>query len=68
MRDHPQTDDRLISETRRLGRHRTKKEAVRASLEEYVARRRREEVLRAFGTIDFDSAWNYKAERGRVSE
>ena len=59
-------DDQLIDEARRLGRHRTRKEAVTAALEEYVGRYKRLEVLNLFGTIDFDPVWDYKAERGRV--
>jgi len=58
-------DDRLIDEARKIGRHRTKKEAVTAALEEYVAQRKRLGVLKMFGTIDFDPAWDYKAERRR---
>jgi Arc/MetJ family transcription regulator len=58
-------DDRLINEARRVGRHGTKKEAVTAALEEYIAYRKRLGVLRLFGTVDFDPAWDYKAERQR---
>jgi hypothetical protein len=58
-------DDRLIDEARKVGRHRTKKEAVTAALEEYIAHRKRLGVLNLFGTIDFDPAWDYKAERNR---
>ncbi len=58
-------DDRLINEARKVGRHRTKKEAVTAALEEYIAHRKRLAVLNLFGTIDFDPAWDYKAERNR---
>lgn len=47
-------DDRLIDEARRIGGHATKKEAVTAALEEYVRRRRQLEILKHFGTIDFD--------------
>lgn len=58
-------DDRLIEAARRVGRHRTKKAAVTAALEEYVRQRRRVRVLDLFGTVDFDDAYDYKAERRR---
>jgi Arc/MetJ family transcription regulator len=58
-------DDRLIEEARRAGGHKTKKEAVSAALSEYVQRRKQQGILKAFGTIDFDPAYNYKAERHR---
>jgi hypothetical protein len=58
-------DDRLINEARKVGCHRTKKEAVTAALQEYIAHRKRLGVLNLFGTIDFDPGWDYKAERRR---
>jgi hypothetical protein len=58
-------DDRLIDEARRVGKHRTKKEAVTAALQEYVRRRKQLRILDLFGTIDFDPAYDYKAERRR---
>ncbi len=56
-------DDRLIEAARRAGRHRTKKEAVTAALDEYVRHRQRLRLLAEFGTIDYDPAYDYKAER-----
>jgi hypothetical protein len=56
-------DDRLIEEARKIGHHRTKKEAVTAALSEYVKRRRQQKIIEAFGTVDFDPAYDYKAER-----
>ena len=58
-------DDRLIEEARRAGGHKTKKEAVNAALDEYVRRRKQLQILNAFGTIDFDPSYDYKAERRR---
>jgi Arc/MetJ family transcription regulator len=60
-------DDRLIEEARRAGGHKTKKDAVNAALDEYVRRRKQMRILNAFGTIAFDSAYDYKAERRRNS-
>jgi Arc/MetJ family transcription regulator len=58
-------DDHLIEEARRVGRHKTKREAVSAALAEYVRRRKQLRILEAFGTIDFDPKYNYKIERRR---
>ena len=56
-------NDELIDEARRLGGHRTKRQAVNEALEEYVARRKRREVVEIFGSIDWDPDYDYKAER-----
>ncbi|PYV18584.1 MAG: DUF2191 domain-containing protein [Acidobacteria bacterium] len=58
-------DDRLIERARRVGRHKSKKEAVTAALDEYVRHRKQLELLRRFGTIDYDPRYNYKARRRR---
>ena len=58
-------DDKLIEEARKIGNHRTKKEAVTAALSEYVKRRRQQKIIEAFGTVDFDATYDYKAERRR---
>ncbi|MFI5117941.1 MAG: type II toxin-antitoxin system VapB family antitoxin [Terriglobales bacterium] len=50
----------LIEEARTLGGHKTKKEAVTAALKEYVQRRRQTGIIN--GTIDYDPAYDYKAE------
>jgi hypothetical protein len=57
-------DDRLIQEAQKLGRHRTKKETVTAALDEYIRRRRQQEILSLFGTIDYDPNYDYKRARG----
>lgn len=58
-------DDRLIERARRIGGHRTKKDAVTAALEEYVQRRRQQRILELVGTIDYDPDYDYKASRRR---
>ena len=58
-------DDRLIEEARRAGKHKTKKEAVTAALDEYVRKRKQMRILEAFGTFSLDPAYDYKAERQR---
>ncbi len=56
-------DDRLIGEAQKLGRHRTKREAVNAALDEYVQRRKQQRLLALFGTIDYEAAHDYKRQR-----
>ena len=58
-------DDKLIEQARRLGKHKTKKEAVTTALQEYVRHRKQQRILLDFGTVDFDPAYDYKAERRR---
>jgi len=58
-------DDRLIEAARRSGKHRTKKEAVTAALDEYVKRRRQLRLLKRFGTIEYAPGYDYKAGRRR---
>jgi hypothetical protein len=56
-------DDKLIDEARRIGKHKTKKEAVTAALQEYVNRRKQLEILKFFGTVDYDPTYDYKRVR-----
>ena len=56
-------DDALIEEARRSGGHKTKREAVTAALAEYVRRHKQQNVIRQFGTFDFDTDYDYKAGR-----
>ena len=56
-------DDNLIEEARKLGGHKSKKAAVTAALDEYVSRRKQKDIIRLFGTIEYDPAYDYKAER-----
>lgn len=58
-------DDKLIEAARVTGGHKTKKEAVTTALEQYVRRNKQLKIIEAFGTVDFDPAYDYKAERRR---
>ena len=59
---------RLIEEARTLGGHKTKKDAVTAALAEYIQRRKQIGIIKLFGTIDYDPAYDYKAARGGAEE
>jgi len=56
-------DDALIDEARRIGNHPTKKAAVTAALNEYIARRKQVEILKLSGSIDYDPAYDYRKVR-----
>jgi len=58
-------NDHLISEAQKLGKHRTKKAAVNAALDEYVRRRKQQKIVSLFGTIDYVENYDYKSERKR---
>ena len=58
-------DERLVEEARKLGQHRTKREAVNAALSEYIWGRKQLKVLALFGTINYDPAYDYKRERSK---
>jgi Arc/MetJ family transcription regulator len=58
-------DDHLIEQARRAGKHKTKKEAVTAALDEYVRKRQQMRILEAFGKFAVDPAYDYKTERRR---
>lgn len=56
-------DDKLIETARRLGAHRTKRDAVTRALEEYVRWLRQQAIVDEFGKIDYDPAFDYKKQR-----
>jgi Arc/MetJ family transcription regulator len=58
-------DDDLVEAAKRIGRHRTKRDAVNDALREYVMRRRQRGVLELFGKLEWDPDYDYKAERRR---
>jgi Arc/MetJ family transcription regulator len=59
-------DDKLIEATVKLGKFKSKQEAVNTALAEYVHRRLRLRILDLAGKIPFDPKWDYKKmRRGR---
>jgi len=56
---------RLIEEARRIGKHKSKKDAVTEALKEYIQSRRQMRILELAGQIDFDPTYDYKKERRR---
>jgi Arc/MetJ family transcription regulator len=58
-------DDALIEKARRIGRHKTKKEAVTEALQEYVQHRQQLRILELEGRVPFDEQYDYKPLRQR---
>jgi len=55
--------DALINEAVKIGDHPTKKAAVTAALEEYIQRHKQMRIMDLFGTVSYDSKYNYKKQR-----
>ncbi len=66
MATNLQIDDKLILKAVRLGRHKTKKEAVSTALVEYIHQLEQERVLSMFGRVDYDPDYDYKKQRRRA--
>jgi Arc/MetJ family transcription regulator len=56
-------DEKLIQEALQLGGHRTKRAVIEEALQEYVQRRKQLEVIKLFGTIEYDDDYDYKLQR-----
>jgi hypothetical protein len=52
-----------MDDARRIREHKTKLDAVRATLREYIQHPKQLHILNLFGTIDYDPTYDYKAER-----
>jgi len=62
---HMAIDPALIRDALLLGGKRTKREVIEEALQEYVLRRRQQQVLSLFGTLDCDPVYDYKKQRAR---
>lgn len=58
-------DETVLDRAIDLGHHKSKDEAIAVALQEYVRREGQRKLLELEGTIDFDPAYDYKAERRR---
>jgi len=56
-------DDKLIDTARKLGGHKTKREAMTRALEKYVRWLRQQTIVFEFGRIDYDPKFDYKKQR-----
>ena len=57
----PKLPDRAVE----ISGERTKKAAVTKALQEFIARREQQEIVKLFGTLDWDPDYDIKAERSR---
>jgi hypothetical protein len=53
----------LVERARRIGKHKTKEEAVTAALNEYIRSRKQMRIFELAGKIDFDPDFDYKKAR-----
>jgi hypothetical protein len=58
-------DPALIERALQVSGERTKKAAVTKALQEFIARRRQKELFELFGKLEWDTSFDYKAERKR---
>ncbi len=58
-------DPELIERALEVSGERTKKAAVTKALEEFIARRRQKRLLDLVGKLEWDSSYDYKADRKR---
>jgi hypothetical protein len=58
-------DPVLIERALELSGERTKKAAVTRALKEFIARREQKGLLELMGKLEWDTAFDYKAERSR---
>jgi hypothetical protein len=53
----------LVERARRIGKHKTREEAVTAALNEYIRSRKQMRIFELAGKIDFDPDFDYKKAR-----
>ena len=58
-------DPELIEKALKVSGERTKKAAVTKALQEFIARRGQKRLLQLMGTLEWDTSYDYKAERQR---
>lgn len=56
-------DDELIETAKKIGGHKTKKSVVTEALQEYIRKRKQQEILKLFGKVDYDPVYDYKKQR-----
>ena len=56
-------DDSLLDQALGVGGYRTKRETVNEALREFIQRRKRLELLKLVGKVEYDRRYNYKQER-----
>ncbi len=60
MKMQIEIDKEMLDEAMKLGNHTSKKATVNAAIKEYIARKKRSEIKELFGSIDYDTDYDYK--------
>ena len=58
-------DPKLLEDAQKAGNLKTKKDTVNEALREFIQRRKQAEILKIFGSIDFDPDYDHKKSRTR---
>ena len=58
-------NERLLDKALELGGFKSKKDTVNAALEEFIRRRKAEDVISMFGKIEYAPDYDYKTMRSR---
>jgi Arc/MetJ family transcription regulator len=58
-------DPELIERALEISGERTKKAAVTKALQEFIARREQKRLAELFGSLEWDTDYDYKTERSR---
>ena len=56
-------DDGLLDQALSVGGYRTKRETVNEALREFIQKRKRLELLKLVGKVEYDPRYDYKQER-----
>ncbi len=58
-----QIETKLLEEVKKIGNYPNRGAAINAALKEYIAKHKRLECLKSFGTFDFEPDFDYKQQR-----
>jgi hypothetical protein len=65
MATNVEIDPELIKAALSLAGKRSKRAVIDEALREYVLRRQQRDVIKLFGSIDYDGSYDYKKQRSR---
>ena len=65
MAKNVEIDPELIKAALSLSGKRSKRAVIDEALREYVLRRQQRDVIKLFGSIDYDESYDYKKQRSR---
>lgn len=68
MASNLEINEDLLSNAFLIGGYSSKKETVNTALQEFIQRRKSEELIQLFGTVEYDADYDYKKLRARAPE